>query len=93
MRENPFSAVVHGGLQDIHSANERRLTELIGEAGKKLHTGRSRNDQVATDVRLWLMDELAELEELQVALIRAALVKAEEHIDVIMPGKADALQR
>ena len=42
--------------EDIHTANERRLTELIGQAGAKLHTGRSRNDQVATDTRLWLRD-------------------------------------
>jgi argininosuccinate lyase len=45
--------------EDIHTANERRLTELIGAVGGKLHTGRSRNDQVATDVRLWLRDEIA----------------------------------
>ena len=46
------------GDEDIHTANERRLTELIGPAGGKLHTGRSRNDQVATDTRLWLYNEL-----------------------------------
>ena len=47
--------------EDIHTANERRLTELIGSLGGKLHTGRSRNDQVATDMRLWLLDEVTEI--------------------------------
>merc|ERR1711862_867901 len=49
--------------EDIHSANERRLTELVGAVGGKLHTGRSRNDQVATDVRLWLRDEIKVLRD------------------------------
>ena len=48
--------------EDIHTANERRLSELIGPLGGKLHTGRSRNDQVATDMRLWLLDEVKEVE-------------------------------
>ncbi|KAL0575279.1 argininosuccinate lyase, partial [Marasmius crinis-equi] len=46
--------------EDIHTANERRLSELIGPLGGKLHTGRSRNDQVATDMRLWLLEEIKE---------------------------------
>src|SRR5688500_16376517 len=50
--------VLQPGDEDIHTANERRLTELIGAVGGKLHTGRSRNDQVATDVRLWLRREI-----------------------------------
>jgi hypothetical protein len=50
--------VIKTGDEDIHTANERRLTELIGPVGGKLHTGRSRNDQVATDTRLWLFNEL-----------------------------------
>ncbi|HFD81222.1 MAG TPA: argininosuccinate lyase [Gammaproteobacteria bacterium] len=73
-------------LEDVHMNIEARLTELIGEAGKKLHTGRSRNDQVATDLRLYLRDRieasLAELKRLQEAL----LDQAERHSDTIMPG-------
>ena len=72
--------------EDIHTAVERRLTEMIGEAAGKLHTGRSRNDQVATDFRLWSMraaDRLAdELRRLQTALIQTA----EAHIDTLLPG-------
>ena len=72
--------------EDIHTAVERRLTEMIGEAAGKLHTGRSRNDQVATDFRLWSMraaDGLAdELRRLQIALIQTA----EAHIDTLLPG-------
>ena len=72
--------------EDIHTAVERRLTEMIGEAAGKLHTGRSRNDQVATDFRLWSMraaDRLAdELRRLQMALIQTA----EAHIDTLLPG-------
>ena len=73
-------------LEDVHMNIEARLTELIGEAGKKLHTARSRNDQVATDLRLWLREEighiLAELERLQSALLDLAEAEAE----TIMPG-------
>ncbi len=73
-------------LEDVHMNIEARLTERIGVAGKKLHTGRSRNDQVATDVRLWLRDEidliLAEILRLQRGLIDLA----EREADTIMPG-------
>ncbi|MGO0305390.1 argininosuccinate lyase [Endozoicomonas acroporae] len=73
-------------LEDIHMNIEARLTDRIGAAGKKLHTGRSRNDQVATDIRLWLRDEIdaisAELKRLQHGL----LVVAEREADTIMPG-------
>ena len=73
-------------LEDVHLNIEARLTQLVGDAGKRLHTGRSRNDQVATDVRLWLRDEidnlLVLLRELQTALVEVA----QKHIDVIMPG-------
>ncbi|GAB4524451.1 MAG: argininosuccinate lyase [Anaerolineae bacterium] len=74
------------GDEDIHTAVERRLTELVGEVGGKLHTGRSRNDQVATDFRLWTMNAAEriahEVKALQVALIQ----KAEQHLDTVMPG-------
>ncbi|WP_185267210.1 argininosuccinate lyase [Halopseudomonas xiamenensis] len=73
-------------LEDVHMNIEARLTERIGITGKKLHTGRSRNDQVATDIRLWLREEIdiivAELERLQ----RGLLEQAEQHAAVIMPG-------
>jgi argininosuccinate lyase len=72
--------------EDVHFAIERRLTALIGDAGKRLHTGRSRNDQVATDVRLWLRAEIDAADALLVALIRALLAQAERHADLIMPG-------
>ncbi len=72
--------------EDIHTANERRLTEFIGPVAGKLHTGRSRNDQVATDLRLYLRQELAALSEQLTALQRTIIAVAEQHIDVIMPG-------
>jgi argininosuccinate lyase len=72
--------------EDIHTAVERRLGELIGPVAGKLHTGRSRNDQVATDMRLWLMDETPRLEE-KLKGLQAVLVKrAESDFSVIMPG-------
>ena len=74
------------GDEDIHTANERRLTELIGSVAGKLHTGRSRNDQVATDVRLWLREEIADLRRHQRELIAAAVERAAEEIDILMPG-------
>ncbi len=73
-------------LEDVHLNIEARLTQLAGDAGKRLHTGRSRNDQVATDVRLWLRDEIdlisGLLNELQLALVEVA----ERNVDVILPG-------
>jgi argininosuccinate lyase len=74
------------GDEDIHTAVERRLGELIGPLAGKLHTGRSRNDQVATDIRLYLMDVLGELGRALRALQRAIVDKAERHLDVLMPG-------
>lgn len=72
--------------EDIHMAIERRLTELIGPVGGKLHTGRSRNDQVALDVRLYLRDELKEIIAGIDALKRELARTAKRYIDVIMPG-------
>ena len=72
--------------EDIHLAVERRLIALIGEPGRKLHTGRSRNDQVALDMRLYLRDELAAVIAL-VAGLRAVLIRlARRHVATIMPG-------
>ena len=73
-------------LEDVHLNIEARLTQLVGDAGKRLHTGRSRNDQVATDVRLWLRDEIDAIHTLLVALQSALVDVAEPHIDTIMPG-------
>jgi argininosuccinate lyase len=73
-------------LEDVHLNIEARLTQLVGDAGKRLHTGRSRNDQVATDVRLWLRSEIDLIVDLLTAL-QATLVKiAEQNVDVILPG-------
>ncbi|MDI1309027.1 MAG: argininosuccinate lyase [Methylotenera sp.] len=73
-------------LEDVHLNIEKRLTDKIGDAGKRLHTGRSRNDQVATDVRLWLRattdDVIAGLKGLQLSLLDLA----EAHFDTVMPG-------
>lgn len=78
--------VIKQGDEDIHTANERRLTEIIGETGKKLHTGRSRNDQVATDTRLWVVEAereiLADLAQLLIAGSESAL----KHVDILMSG-------
>jgi argininosuccinate lyase len=72
--------------EDVHMNIEARLTDLIGVAGKKLHTGRSRNDQVATDIRLYLRDEIATILNQLGRLQSALLDKAEQEVDTIMPG-------
>jgi argininosuccinate lyase len=73
-------------LEDVHLNIEARLTEIVGLPGKRLHTGRSRNDQVATDVRLWLRGEMDLVNDLLVALQQALLDVAAKHVDVILPG-------
>jgi argininosuccinate lyase len=72
--------------EDVHLNIERRLTALAGDAGKRLHTARSRNDQVATDVRLWLRAEIDELRALIGGLEHALLAQAERHAALVMPG-------
>jgi argininosuccinate lyase len=72
--------------EDIHTANERRLSELVGPLGGKLHTGRSRNDQVATDMRLWLLDEVKDVEADLKGLIRVMIERADKEVDILMPG-------
>ncbi|MFN8527167.1 MAG: argininosuccinate lyase [Anaerolineae bacterium] len=74
------------GDEDIHTAVERRLTELIGAVGGKLHTGRSRNDQVATDFRLWTIDALHQIDGLVTALQEALIAAAEPNVETVMPG-------
>ncbi len=73
-------------LEDVHLNIEARLTQLAGDAGKRLHTGRSRNDQVATDVRLWLRGEIDLILALLADLQRALVDLAERNAEVIMPG-------
>jgi argininosuccinate lyase len=73
-------------LEDVHLNIEARLTQLVGDAGKRLHTGRSRNDQVATDVRLWLRGEIDGLAELLTDMQRALVELAAQHADTVMPG-------
>ena len=73
-------------LEDVHLNIEARLVQLEGDAGKRLHTGRSRNDQVATDVRLWLRDEIDAALHLLGELQRALVALAEQHTETILPG-------
>ena len=73
-------------LEDVHLNIEARLTQLVGDAGKRLHTGRSRNDQVATDVRLWLRGEIDLIGGLLVDLQKALVDIAEKNVEVILPG-------
>jgi len=73
-------------LEDVHLNIEARLTALVGDAGKRLHTGRSRNDQVATDVRLWLRGEMDLIAGLLTDLQKALVDIADKNIDVILPG-------
>ena len=73
-------------LEDVHLNIEARLTALVGDAGKRLHTGRSRNDQVATDIRLWLRGEIDKLALLLGAMQRSLVELAAAHTDTVMPG-------
>jgi len=72
--------------EDVHLNIEKRLTALVGDAGKRLHTGRSRNDQVATDIRLWLREAIDVIDGLLANLMRALLDVAEAHAETPLPG-------
>jgi argininosuccinate lyase len=74
------------GDEDIHTAVERRLGELAGPVAGKLHTGRSRNDQVSTDLRLYLLEQIDAMDEALADLQAAFVGRAEQHLDLIMPG-------
>lgn len=78
--------ILKTGDEDIHTANERRLTELIGPVGGKLHTGRSRNDQVATDTRLWTVEAERQILTELALLLHTGAEFAREHVDVLMAG-------
>ncbi|MDA8915429.1 argininosuccinate lyase, partial [Alphaproteobacteria bacterium] len=73
-------------LEDIHMNVEARLAELIGDPARRLHTARSRNDQVATDIRLWLRDAIDGLDDQLRALQSALLTQADAHAETVMPG-------
>ena len=73
-------------LEDVHMNVEARLTRRIGDVGKKLHTGRSRNDQIATDIRLWLRDEIDAIDSELIRLMRGLITLAEREAETIMPG-------
>ena len=77
---------IEPGAEDIHSFVEETLTKRIGEAGKRLHTGRSRNDQVALDMKLYTRDEIKEIGSLLKELLQELLVIMEENLDTFMPG-------
>ena len=82
--DNIFEFAV--GDEDIHTAVERRLTEIVGDVGGKLHTGRSRNDQVATDFRLWVMDAIKDVDKLVTETQQALINQAQEHTETLLPG-------
>lgn len=73
-------------LEDIHMHIESRLIELTGDIGRKLHTGRSRNDQVSTDLKLYVRDAIDQLDQLLISLQQAFVLRAEGDIDIILPG-------
>lgn len=80
------SFIVVESDEDIHTAVERRLGEIIGPLAGKLHTGRSRNDQVSTDLRLWMLDHFPRLEEAIVFLQTALVERADADMNILMPG-------
>lgn len=82
---NPQS-ILQSDAEDIHSWVESKLIAKVGDLGKKLHTGRSRNDQVATDLKLWCKEEVAHLRQAIIALQKALVTTAEKNQDAVMPG-------
>ncbi|HET6715201.1 MAG TPA: argininosuccinate lyase [Actinomycetota bacterium] len=88
MAEGRF--VFHEADEDIHSAIERGVTDRLGDLGAKLHAGRSRNDLVVTDLRLWLLAAGRRIDGLVVALAEALIVRAREHAETVMPGTTHA---
>ena len=72
--------------EDVHFAVERRLTEIVGDVGKKLHTARSRNDQVGTDIRLYLRAEIREIQQYLRQFQAALLADSEQHVETLIPG-------
>lgn len=85
VQADPF-AIVQSDAEDIHSWVEQKLIEKVGDLGKKLHTGRSRNDQVATDLKLWCKQQIGDLHQAIVQLQQALVETAEANQDAVMPG-------
>ncbi|MEO8041514.1 MAG: argininosuccinate lyase [Acidobacteriota bacterium] len=85
-RSESDASFLEGDAEDVHSFIEANLVELIGESGKKLHTGRSRNDQVATAFRIWLREQLDAITETVVGLQTSLLSVADRHAAAILPG-------
>ncbi|MFC0226595.1 argininosuccinate lyase [Serratia aquatilis] len=85
VRADP-QAIVNSDAEDIHSWVEQKLIDKVGDLGKKLHTGRSRNDQVATDLKLWCKHQVSELHQALVQLQQALVETAEANQDAVMPG-------
>ncbi len=83
-REGKFTPGIDD--EDVHFAVERRLTEIVGDAGKKLHTARSRNDQVGTDIRLYLGDQINQIRSQLREFQRVLLDRAENHVETLIPG-------
>jgi argininosuccinate lyase len=80
------SSFLESNAEDVHSFIESKLVEMIGDTGKKLHTGRSRNDQVATAFRLWLRENIDAIGEVVVGLQRALIAAADRHSEAVLPG-------
>lgn len=85
VRKDPHS-IANTGFEDIHSYVESRLIDLVGDLGKKLHTGRSRNDQVATDIKLWCRAQISILLDSIRSFQKKLVITAEQYQDVVMPG-------
>ena len=77
---------IDDGVEDVHSQIEMMLTEMIGEAGKRIHTGRSRNDQIATDIKLYLKDEIVQIKNNVEELFNLLISLSNEHKEALMPG-------
>jgi argininosuccinate lyase len=76
--------------EDVHSAIERGVTDLLGDVGARLHAGRSRNDLVVTDLRLWMLAATRRIEGLTIMLVRTLVARAREHVETVMPGTTHA---
>jgi argininosuccinate lyase len=83
---NDGKFVIEEHVEDVHSQIEMMLTEMIGDAGKKIHTGRSRNDQIATDIKLFLKEEIGSIKNLAKPLFDVLINLSNKHKDVLMPG-------
>lgn len=72
--------------EDVHTVNERRLIEMLGDVGRKVHVGRSRNEQVVVDMKLWMKGAIKSLSGTMISLLETIIAKSQKHLNVIMPG-------